>query len=158
MENILQLPEWWMVVSSHWVYRIMHDGAGNVQQLKAQQVCGGNHQIEDIGYQPTFAPTLCLDHIRLAHMLATDYHLTIHPIDECTVFLGVDLEDMIYMHPQQVYFHMLQTGSRYNHSWFRMTLWKIVLLLRNSLSNLKRSLQIWYGAFKDFVMSIGFIV
>jgi len=72
-------------------------------------------------------------------------------MDVCTAFLGVDLEEEIYMHPPQGYFGLVQTGTLTKSSW------KMVLRLRKSLYGLKQSSHIWYGTFKDFVISIGFV-
>jgi hypothetical protein len=72
-----------------------------VQQLKARLACGGNHQIEGIDYQATYAPTARLGHARLALAVAAKYDLQIHQMDICTAFLGVDLEEEIYMYLPQ---------------------------------------------------------
>jgi hypothetical protein len=72
-----------------------------VQRFKARLVCGANHQIEGIDYQATYAATAHLGHVRLALAIATKYDLEIHQMDVCTAFLGVDLEQDIYIHPSQ---------------------------------------------------------
>jgi hypothetical protein len=87
------------------------DGAGNVQRFKARLTCGGNHQIEGIDYQATDAPTVRIGHLRLALAFGTKYDLEIHQMDVCSAFLGVDLEEEIYMHPPQGYFRLLQNVS-----------------------------------------------
>jgi predicted dehydrogenase len=89
---------------------IQCDGAGNVQRFKAMLDCGGIHQIEGIDYQAMYAPTAHLGHVRLALATTTKYDLEIHQIDICTAFLGVDLEEEIYMHLQQGYSRLV-TGS-----------------------------------------------
>ena len=66
----MELPEGRKDLPSHWVYKIKRDGAGNVQRYKARLVCGGNHQIEGINYQATYAPTSLLGHVRLALAIA----------------------------------------------------------------------------------------
>jgi len=147
----VELPEERKALPSHWVYKIKRDGAGNVQQFKARLVGGGNHQIEGIDYQATYAPTTRLGHIRLALAIAAKYDLEIHQMDVCTAFLGVDLEEEIYMHPPQGYFYLVQTGR------LTKTLRKMVLRLRKSLYGLKQSSHVWYGTFEDFVISIGFV-
>jgi hypothetical protein len=97
-----------------------------------------------------------LGHVRLALAIAAKYDLEIHQMDVCTAFLGVDLEEEIYMHPPQGYFRLLQTGSRYYDPRSK-TSRKMVLRLRKSLYGLKQSSHVWYGTFKDFVISIGFV-
>jgi len=111
--DFVELPEGRKALPSHWEYKIKRDGAGNVQQFKPRLVCGGNHHIEGIDYQATYAPTARLGHIRLALAIAAKYDLEIHQMDVYTAFLGVDLEEEMNMHPQQGYFRFVQTGSRY---------------------------------------------
>jgi len=82
-----------------------------VRRYKARLVCGGNHQIEGIDYQATYAPTARFGHVRLALAIAAKYDLEIHQMDVCTAFLRVDLEEEMYMHPPQGYFRLVQTGS-----------------------------------------------
>jgi hypothetical protein len=79
------------------------------------------------------------------------YHLEIHQMDVSTPFLGLDLEDEIYMHPPQQYFGLVQTGR------LTKTLRKMVLHFRKSLYGLKQSSHIWYSTFQDFMISIAFV-
>jgi hypothetical protein len=99
--DFVQLPEGRKALPSHWVYKIKHDGARNVQGFKARLDCGGKHQVEGIDYQAMYAPTAHLGHVRLALAIATWYDVEIHQMDVCMAFLGVDLEQEIYMHLQQ---------------------------------------------------------
>ena len=154
----LELPECRKALPSHWVYKIKRNGAGNVQLFKARLVCGGNHQIEGINYQATYAPTAHSDHVRLALAIAAKYDLGIHQMDVCTAFLGVYLEEESYMHPPQGYFRLLQNRSRYNDPRLSKASRKMVLHLRKSLHGLKQSSHVWYGTFRDFVIWIGFVV
>jgi len=155
-EDFVELPEGRKALPSHWVYKIKRDGAGNVQRFKARLFCGGNHQIKGIDYQATYAPTARLGHVRLALTIATKYDLEIHQMDVCPAFLGVHLEDEIYMHPPQGYFRLVR-GSRFNDPRLTKTSRKMVLHLRKSLYGLKQSSHVWYGTFKDFVISFGFV-
>jgi hypothetical protein len=147
----VELPEGRKSLPSHWVYKIKRDGAGNVQRFKARLVCGGNQQIEGIDYQATYAATDHLGHDWLALAIAAIYDLEIHQMDVCTAFLGVDLEEEIYMHPPQGYFRLVQTER------LTKTLRKMVLRLSKSRYGLKQSSHVWYGTFKDFVILIGFV-
>jgi hypothetical protein len=99
--DFVELPEGRKALPSHWVYKIKHDRARNVQRFKARLVCGGNHQIEGIDYQATYAPTARFGHVRLPLAIAAKYYLEIHQMDVCTAFFGVDVEEEIYMHPPQ---------------------------------------------------------
>ena len=55
------------------------------------------------------------------------------------------------MHPPQGYFHLVQLGR------LTKTSQKMVFRLRKSRHGLKQSSHIWYGTFKAFVISIGFV-
>jgi hypothetical protein len=91
----------------------------------------------------------------LALAIATKYDLEIHQKDVCTAFLGVDLDEKIYTHPPQGYFHLVQTVRRYYNPSSK-TLQKMVLRLKKSLHGLKQSWHVGYSTFKNFVISIGF--
>jgi len=134
-EDLVELPEGRKALPSHWVYKIRHNGAGNVQLFKAKQVCGGNYQIEGIDYQATYAPTPYLGHVRRALAIAAKYDLEIHQMDVCTASLGVGLQEVTYMHPPQGYFRLVQTGCRFSDPRSN-TSWMMVLRLRKSLYGL----------------------
>jgi hypothetical protein len=157
VRDFVEVPVGRNALPSYWVYKIKHDGAGNVQRFKARLVCGGSYQIEGIDDQASYAPTACLGHVRLALVIAAKYDVEINHIDVCTAFLGVDLEEEINMHPPQGYFRLLQIGSRYNDLRLTETSCKMVLCLSKSLYGLKQSSHVWYGTFKDFVFSIRFL-
>jgi hypothetical protein len=91
-EDFVEFPKGRKALPSHWVYKIKRDGVGNVQRLKARLGCGGNHQIEGVDYQATYAPTARMGHIRLAIAIAAKSNLEIHQMDGRTAVLGVDLE------------------------------------------------------------------
>jgi len=148
--DFLELPEGRKALPSHWVYKINRDGGGNVKRFKARLVCRGNHQIEGIDYQATYAPTARLGNVRLALAIAAKDDLEIHQMDICTAFLGVDLEEEIYMHPPQGYSRLVP-GSRY-HNPRSKTLRKMVLRLGKSLCGLKQCSHVWYGTFQEFVI------
>jgi hypothetical protein len=105
--DVVELPGVRKALASPWVYKIKRDGAGNVQRCKSRLVCGGNHQIEGIDYQTTYALTPRLGYVRLALTIAAKYDLAMHEMDECMPFLGVDFEEVIYMHPPQGYLRFL---------------------------------------------------
>jgi hypothetical protein len=79
----------------------------------------------------------------------TKYDLESHQMDVYTAFLGLDLEDGIYILPLQGYFRLLQHESQFIDPGVTKTLRKMVLRLRKSLYALKQSLYDWCGTFKD---------
>jgi len=154
--DVVELLEGRKALPSHWVYKIKRNGARNVQRYKARLVCGGNYQIKGIDYQVRYLLAAHLEYVRLVLAIAAKYDLEIHQMDVCPAFLGVDLEEVIYMHPAQGYFPLVHNGSRDNDRRFTKTSWKIVLCLRKCLDGLRQSLHSWYGTFKDIVISTGF--
>jgi hypothetical protein len=89
----------------------------------------------------------------LALASAAKYGLELHQLDICMAFLGVDLEEEIYMHPPQGYYSLVQNGSRYYNPRPK-TSWKMALRLRKPLYSLKQSSHVWYGTLNDFVILI----
>jgi len=141
--DFVWLPEERKTLPSHCVYKIMHNGAGNVQRFKARPVCGGNHQIEVIDCQAMYAPTAPFGYVSMALVIAAKYDLMIYQMDIWTAVLWVNLEEEIYMHPPQGYCRLLQNGCWFNDPTLTKTLWKMVLCLRKSLYGLKQSSHIW---------------
>ena len=99
--QFVELPDNRVALPSHWVYKVKRNGIGKIQRYKARLVCGGNHQVDGIDYKETYAPTARLGHVRLALAIAAKYGLGLHQMDVCTAFLGVELEEGIYIHPPQ---------------------------------------------------------
>jgi hypothetical protein len=80
----------------------MHDQVQwtrNVQWFKARLGFGGNHQVEGIDYQDTYALTARLGRVRFALGFANKYDLELHQVYVSAAFLRVDLKEEIYMHP-----------------------------------------------------------
>jgi len=92
----------------------------------------------------------------LALAIAIKYDLEIHQMYICTAFLGVDLEDEIYIHLPQGCWWLVHIESRYDDPT-SMTSRKIVLRLRKPLYGWKQSSRVWFGPFKDFRITIGFV-
>jgi len=152
---LVKLPEGRKALPGYWAYKIKPNEACNVQRFKARLGCGGNHKIEGINYQASYATTAYLGHARLALTITTKYNLQIHHMDIRMAFLDVDLEEEIYMYPPQGYICLLQNGSWYNDPRFTNTSPKMILHLTNALYGLKQSSDGWYGTCKDFRSRLG---
>jgi hypothetical protein len=98
-------------------------------------------EIEGINYQATYAPSARLGHSWLELAIAAKYDLEIQQTHFFTALLGVDLQEEVYMHPPQGYFHLVP-GSRYYDARSK-TSRKMVLRLRMSPYGLKQSSHVW---------------
>jgi hypothetical protein len=76
-------------------------------------------------------------------------------MDVCTAFLGVDLEEEIYMNPAEGYCRLV-SGSRYYDPRSK-TSQNMVLHLRKTLYGLKQYSLVSYVTFKQFVIWIWFV-
>lgn len=154
--DFVELPAGRKALPSHWVYKVKRDGTGMIQKFKARLVIGGNHQVEGVDYTATYAPTARLGHVRLALAIAAKYNLELHQMDVCTAFLGVDLDEEIYMHPPQGYYRLIDLVDKSLVTDSKKDSRVLVMRLRKSLYGLKQSSNVWYGAFKSYITSIGF--
>lgn len=50
------LPEGKKALGTKWVYKIKYNSDDNIERLKARLVVFGNHHIEGLSYNETFAP------------------------------------------------------------------------------------------------------
>jgi hypothetical protein len=154
--DVVGFPDGRMALPRQWVYKFKRDGAGNLQRFKARIVCGGNQQIKYTDYQATYTPTALLGYIRLELAIAAKYDLEIHQMDLCTAFFGVDWEEEIYRHPPQGYFRLVPEMRSSDPR--AKTSGKMVFRLRKYYYGLKQSSHVWYGPFKEVVISFGFLV
>jgi hypothetical protein len=99
-----------------------------------------------------------LRHVVLAPAIASKYGPKVNQLDVSTALLGVDLEEEINKHPPQGCFLEVQSGTRFKDPGLSNTSRKLVLRFRKCLYGLKHSAHAWYVTFKDFGISIGFMV
>ncbi|MBC7870646.1 MAG: DDE-type integrase/transposase/recombinase [Chitinophagaceae bacterium] len=154
--KLVELPKGRNAIPSHWVFKAKRNENGNITRYKARLVAGGNRQVQDVDYSAVYAPTARMSHVRLVLALAAIYDLEIHQMDVMTAFLGGALEEEIYMHPPQGFFRYQSNVSNIQDPNKEPKKW--VLRLSKSLYGLKQSANVWYGVFRQYLVSTGFRV
>jgi hypothetical protein len=73
MESLIQNETWTSeslplghyLATNKWIFRIKVKSDGTIEQFKARSVAKGFNQTHGMGYHETFAPTACVESIRI---------------------------------------------------------------------------------------------
>ncbi|CAM8972071.1 unnamed protein product [Rhodiola kirilowii] len=136
-----KLPHGKKALGSKWVYTEKYDAQGNLQRLKAKLVIFGNHQIEGIDYNETFAPVAKMVTVRTFLVIAAVKKWEIHQMDVDTAFLHGDLAEEVYM--------KIPPGFAQNRS-------DLVCRLKKSLYGLKQAPRCWFAKLATTLKNYGF--
>ncbi|CAM8911433.1 unnamed protein product [Rhodiola kirilowii] len=81
------LPDGKKALDSKWVYTEKRDENGKLIRLKARLVCLGNHQVEGMDYNETFAPAAKMSIVRTFLAVASVKNWEVHQMDVHNAFL-----------------------------------------------------------------------
>lgn len=85
------------VIRSKWVFKVKRRADGSIIKLKARVVAMGFSQIKGLDFSKVFAPTLCLETLRLLLSLLGSKNWKGRQIDFKTGFLKGHLDKPVYM-------------------------------------------------------------
>lgn len=136
-----ELPPRKKALGSKWVYREKYDEHGNLKRLKARLVIFGNHQVEGLDYNETFAPVAKMSTVRTFLSIAAIKNWEVHQMDVHNAFLHGDLEEEVYMKIPPG-FNNKQSGK--------------VCRLKKSLYGLKQAPRCWFAKLATALKTYGF--
>lgn len=140
--DLVVLPGGKKALGSKWVYKIKYNSDGSVERLKARLVILGNHQVEGIDYNETFAPVAKMVTVCAFLSIAAVKNWEVHQMDVHNVFLHGDLDDVVYMR--------VPPG-------FHNTNNKLVCRLKKSLYGLKQAPRCWFAKLSVALKNCGFL-
>ena len=141
--ELVELPAGRKPISCKWVFKVKHDETGKVERFKGRLVAKGFLQKYGIDYDETFSPVVRFSSIRALLAYGVSRQMLIHQMDVVTAFLNGTLDEEIYMQQPEGY---VESGKE-----------ELVCRLKKSLYGLKQSPRCWNNAFKEFMLSLGFV-
>jgi hypothetical protein len=125
-----------------WVLTVKRDAKGNIIKYKARLVAKGYLQQLGFDYDETYAPVVCIEHVRMLFALVVLFNFPIIHLDAKNAFLNGKSDFAIY----------IQQPDRFADMNFP----NYVLLLLKSLYGLKQASRIWYLTLYEAIINLGF--
>lgn len=95
--KLIPQPAKRQLINSKWIVRVKCRVDKSIIKLKAQLVAMGYSQVKGEDYDEVFAPTLCLETLRLIFSLLVAKHWVARQVDFKTAFLNGKLDETLYM-------------------------------------------------------------
>ncbi|GKE85933.1 retrovirus-related pol polyprotein from transposon TNT 1-94 [Tanacetum coccineum] len=111
--ELVPQPDYVMIISLKWIYKVKLDEYGDVLKNKARLVAKGYQQDVGIDFEESFTPVARIEAIRIFIANASSKNMTIYQMDVKTAFLNSELKEEFYVsqpegfvdpdHPTHVY-------------------------------------------------------
>ncbi|GJR24193.1 retrovirus-related pol polyprotein from transposon TNT 1-94 [Tanacetum coccineum] len=95
--ELVPRPDYVMIISLKWIYKVKLDEYGDVLKNKARLVAKGYRQKEGINFEESFAPVARIEAIRIFIANAANKNMTIYQMDVKTAFLNGELKEEVYV-------------------------------------------------------------
>ena len=139
------------VLSWRWIFRVKENTVSGVLTHKARGTLRGDHQIEGVDYQETFAPVARLKSLRLLLSIVCDHDLECDNMDVDTAFLYGEKQD----DEPEVYVQ-IPHGFPIPPSIQRSSVPHVGRLKRH-VYGLKQAPRTWFRTLSEYLVVIGFV-
>nr|GEV14436.1 hypothetical protein [Tanacetum cinerariifolium] len=140
--ELVPQPDYVMIITLKWIYKVKLDEYGDVMKNKAQLVAKGYRQEEGIDFEESFAPVARIKAIRIFIANAASRNTPIYQMDVKTDFLNGELKEEVYVSQHEGFVDPDHPTHVYR--------------LKNALYGLKQAPRAWYDTLLRFLLDNDF--